>query len=163
MKLGDHHAPVPEEEVWRVQDQPLPLRYLPVPLHFHQDLSESSCRTAHIQREHAERASFFIPSLRPCLRLPPGGYVFRSCVHPAGVRVEYLRGRHHPSVNNSFVHCHRYVCTCVYLYPRDLVHKVIYGYSFKGAFHRCDTRLSLLVAMILLLVTPEFDVMIMMS
>ncbi len=39
---GYHNAPVLEEEVWRDQDQSLPLHYLSVPLHFHQDLSESS-------------------------------------------------------------------------------------------------------------------------
>lgn len=156
VKLGDHNAPVPEEEVRRVQDQPLPLRYLPVPLHFHQDLSESSCVRAHIQKNLVVRASFLIPSLRPPLRLPPGGYVFRSCVHPAGVRVEHLRGRHHPPVNNSVVHCHRYVCKCVYLYPLNPLHKVIYDYSFKGALHQCDTRVRLLVVMVVLLVTPEF-------
>lgn len=40
--LGDNHAPVLEEEVWRNQDQSLPLGYLSVPLHFHQDLCESA-------------------------------------------------------------------------------------------------------------------------
>ena len=49
--LGDHDAPVLEEEVRRDQDQPLPLRYLSVPLHFHQDLSKSSSlRTQNVQR-----------------------------------------------------------------------------------------------------------------
>lgn len=39
---GDHHAPVPEEALWRNQDQHLPLRHLPLPLHFHKDFSEFS-------------------------------------------------------------------------------------------------------------------------
>lgn len=41
MRSGDHHAPVPEEEIWRDKDQHLPLCYLSLPLHFHQDLSMS--------------------------------------------------------------------------------------------------------------------------
>lgn len=39
---GDHHAPVPEEALWRNQDQHLPLRHLPLPLRFHKDFSEFS-------------------------------------------------------------------------------------------------------------------------
>lgn len=38
---GDHHAPVPEEALRRNPDQHLPLRHLPLSLHFHQDFSES--------------------------------------------------------------------------------------------------------------------------
>ncbi len=66
--LGDHHAPVPEEEVRRDQDQPLPLCYLSVPLHFHQDLSESSCLKAHSQK-NIQYVSLFIPSLHPSVTL----------------------------------------------------------------------------------------------
>lgn len=43
---GDHHAPVPEKALRRNQDQHLPLRHLPLPLHFHQDFSELSRLTA---------------------------------------------------------------------------------------------------------------------
>lgn len=126
--LGDHNAPVPEEEVRRDQDQPLPLCYISVPLHFHQDLSESSPTV----RKNTQ-SCFFI---HPPVCLSPGGYVFRSCVYPAGIRVEHLRGRHHPSVNNSLVHCHRYVefvCVCV----QNLVHKAIWRFLYKGTcFHK---------------------------
>lgn len=61
--LGDHDAAVPEEEVRRDQDQPLPLRYLSVPLHFHQDLSESS----RLRKQNIQYVSFFVPSLPPPL------------------------------------------------------------------------------------------------
>lgn len=104
---GDHDAPVPEEEVRRDQDKPLPLGHLAVPLHFHQDLRESSGR----RRREPQRSDrmHFISSLPPS----PGGYVFRSRVHPAGFRVEHLRGCHRPFVNNSLVHCYRYVWKCL--------------------------------------------------
>lgn len=60
--------------------------------------------------KHTVCVSFFIPSPPPSLCVSLGGHVFRSCVYPAGIRVEHLRGCHHPSVNNSLVHCYRYVC-----------------------------------------------------
>lgn len=105
MCLGDHDAPVPEEEVWRDQDQHLPLRHLSVPLHFHKDLSESSsCR----KNVRSVLLCSFLHSFS--LSVSPGGHVFRSCVYPAGVRVEHLRGHHHPSLNYSLVHCYRCVC-----------------------------------------------------
>lgn len=43
------------------------------------------------------------------LSVSPGGHVFRSCVYPAGFRVEHLRCRHRSPVNHSPVHCYRYL------------------------------------------------------
>lgn len=63
---GDHDAPVPEEEVRGDQDQPLPLRHLSVPLHFHQDLSESSC----LGNTQSEKPSLCV-SHPACLSLSP--------------------------------------------------------------------------------------------
>lgn len=109
--LGDHDAPVPEEEVRWDQDKHLPLCHLVVPLHFHQDLSESSrlreCNQKNIQ-------NVFLSSYRPSsLCVSPGGHVFRSCVYPAGFGLEHLCGCHRPVADNSFVHCYR--CVCVHL------------------------------------------------
>lgn len=51
----------------------------------------------------------FSPLCFHSLLLSAGGYVCRSRVHPAGFRVEHLRGRHQPFVYHSPVHSHRYV------------------------------------------------------
>ena len=102
LRLGDHDATVPEEEIRRDQDQPLPLCHLSVPLHFHQDLSEFSC----LRARRSEKPHVF-PHSFSSLSVSVGGHVFRSCFHPAGTRVEHLRGRHHPSVNNSLIHGYR--------------------------------------------------------
>lgn len=63
--LGDHDAPVLEEEVWRDQDQSLPHCYLSVPLHFHQNLSESACLQSWMNILH-----IFLCSLLHSLCLP---------------------------------------------------------------------------------------------
>lgn len=120
--LGDHDAPVPEEEVWGDQDQPLPLRYLSVPLHFHQDLGESSYLGRSSQNINIQ--SVLLSSVPPSLCVSAGGHVFRSSVYPAGIRVEHLRCRRHPSVNYSLVHCHR--CVCLFMSVLNLVHTVTY-------------------------------------
>lgn len=82
-------------------------------------------------------------TLPPSLRLSPGGYVFRSCVHPAGIRVEHLCGRHHPSINNSLVHCYRYAC--------------IFRFFFfvRGTPQFLHVRISLLVMMAVILTTSK--------
>lgn len=115
--LGGHHAWVPEEEVRRTAYSYLPLRPVPLPLRFHQDLSKSQrhqTSTLGDVKSSIPTSHQYCTLLIEMMCFPPsplhsGRHVLWRHFYQPGSWAEHLPCCCHTIIDYCIVHRHRFV------------------------------------------------------
>lgn len=107
LRLGGHHARVPDKEVWRTAHSYLSLRALPLLVRGYQDLSKSQ------QPLRSVRSRLLLNSVCGSVSSPlfTGGHVLWGHFYQPSSGAEYLPGCRCSSADHCAVHRHRFVCS----------------------------------------------------